>query len=147
MRRPMAAFGFAPPRPQFVSFISPPPVLRRRQKPFPVFGMQTISTALVMELSMPPEEKCLRARHFSAFFFACNLIRTFLTASTIFAMEIPRAAIFAVTIRPVQVFRNLKFEIRRALLETKRITFLNDPLPDKPRGNNDNYRFAQKRAM
>ncbi|KAI7911775.1 hypothetical protein M0657_010779 [Pyricularia oryzae] len=72
MRRPMAAFGFAPPRPQFVSFTSPPPVLRRRQKPFPVFGMQAISTAMAIKFSIPPEEG---ARHLSAFFFTCNLIR------------------------------------------------------------------------
>ncbi|QBZ53518.1 hypothetical protein PoMZ_09205 [Pyricularia oryzae] len=144
MRRPMVAFGFAPPRPQFVFFILPPPVLRRRQKPFPVFGMQAISTVMAMEFSIPLKE---RARHLFAFFFACNLIRTFLTASTIFAIKIPRAVIFAVIIRLMQVFRNLKFETKRALLETKRIIFLNNPLPDRLRGDNDNYRFAQKRIV
>ncbi|TLS29788.1 hypothetical protein PpBr36_01468 [Pyricularia pennisetigena] len=51
-------------------------------------------------------------------------------------MEIPRAVVFTVTIRPVQVFKNLKFEEKRALLETKHITFLNNPLPDKLPGFN-----------
>ncbi|TLD18538.1 hypothetical protein PspLS_10077, partial [Pyricularia sp. CBS 133598] len=88
-----------------------------------------------------------RARHPFTFFFACDLTRTFLTTSTIFAMEVPRAAIFAVTTRPVQAFRNLKLEAKRALLKAKRVTSLNDPLPDRPRGDSDNYRLVLERAI
>ncbi|KAI6317725.1 hypothetical protein MCOR34_003931 [Pyricularia oryzae] len=62
-------------------------------------------------------------------------------------MEAPRAAAFAVTTRPVQAFRDSKLEARRALLEAKRVTSLNDPLPDRPRGDSDSYRLAQERAM
>lgn len=64
-----------------------------------------------------------RARHPFVSCFARDLTGTCLTASTIFAMGTPRAAIFALTIRPVQAFRYLKFEKKqRALLETKRVT-------------------------
>ncbi|KAI6348050.1 hypothetical protein MCOR28_001831, partial [Pyricularia oryzae] len=41
-----------------------------------------------------------RARHPSVSCFACDLTGTFLTASTIFAMETPGAVVFASTIRP-----------------------------------------------
>ncbi|TLS30249.1 hypothetical protein PpBr36_03807 [Pyricularia pennisetigena] len=51
-------------------------------------------------------------------------------------MEIPRAVVFTVTIRLIQTFKDLKFEEKRALLETKRITFLNNPLLDRPPGFN-----------